>query len=67
MNFTAVIAGLNFAWQHKKDIADACEAAIHVVRRIEALSHKHNVTVDKVLTTADEGLHLVNGTPPAEK
>lgn len=59
MNFTAVIAGLEFAWRHKQDIADACESAIHVVRRIEALSHKHNVSVDKVLTSADDALHVV--------
>lgn len=66
MNFSAVIAGLEFAWKHRKEIADGCEIGIHVFRRLEAMTHHHNVTVDKVLTVADEGLHAISGNPSSD-
>ena len=59
MNFSLIVTVLEEAYKHRGEIADACEAGIHAIRRLEHLSHKHNATVDKILVTADEGFKAI--------
>jgi len=57
MNYGKVIDALEFAYENKKELAEACELGIHAWRRLETMTKHHNVTLDKVLTLADEWLH----------
>ena len=59
MNFSLIVSILEEAYTHRGEIADACEAGIHAIRRLEHLTNKHNTTVDKILVTADEGFKAV--------
>ena len=67
MNFAAVISALKYAIEHRADIAQAAREAIHVVRRLESITHHNNKTVDDILTDADDVLKVVEnprGEPP---
>ena len=56
MNFGVIVEALEFAVNHRKEIASDAEAAIHFVRRVEHLVVKHGTTCDKVLVEADKAL-----------
>lgn len=59
MNYLAVIQGLEFVVEHRKELAADAECAIHVIRRIEHLVVKHDTTADHVLVAAQTWLgHL---------
>ena len=55
-----VIDGLQYAIEHKKEIAKDLELGIHVIRRLEHLCVHHKTTVDQLLVHADQGLHEYN-------
>ena len=67
MNFSTVISALEFAIEHKHEIASDAEAAIHLIRRIEHACVKHSTTADHVLVAADTWLtQLKEVTEPRE-
>lgn len=65
MNIGLVVQGLEFAIQHRKELAADAEACIHFIRRVEHLIVKHDTTADKILVASDEALAKVaeNGKP----
>ena len=61
MNWISLtIDGLKYAMNHKKEIAEASELGIHVLRRIEHICVHHRTDVDDLLVKADEALHKYN-------
>ena len=65
MNFGVIVSALEFAIEHRKEIAADAECAIHVIRRIEHACVKHDTSVDHILVAADNFLqHVAEATPP---
>lgn len=64
MNFTTIISALEFAIEHRQEIAAETEAAIHFIRRVEHACVKHDTTADKILLAADSFLTAFKDVQP---
>ena len=61
MNWISLaVEGLEYAIEHRKEIAQGSECAIHVLRRIEHLCVHHKTTADELLKAGENALHHYN-------
>ena len=58
MNFSVVVSALEFAIEHRKEIAADIECAVHLIRRIEHAVVKHDTTADRILMAVDNALEM---------
>ena len=59
MNASLVVGALEFAIEHRRELAADCEAAIHLIRRLEHMVVKHDTTADAILMAAEEAFAQV--------
>ena len=59
MNIGVVVQAIEFAVEHRREIASDAEAAIHFLRRVEHICVHHKTTADKILVEADKMLGSV--------
>lgn len=61
MNWISLaIEGLEYAIEHKKEIATGAECAIHYLRRVEHKLVQHGTTADHLLVASEKALHEYN-------
>ena len=60
MNYGAVISAIEFAIEHRQEIAADLECAVHLIRRIEHACVKHDTTADSILVAVDKALEMTS-------
>lgn len=63
MNFGLILKAIEFASEHKTDIAEGAKAAIAGIRAIEDVCHKHGKSLDHVLHIAHQVCDAVDNPP----